>query len=423
MTEAYLHYLWKYKLFSHKDLITADGESLEVLDYGFHNHDSGPDFSEGKVKIGETTWVGHIEIHISSSDWLRHNHQIDKAYDNVVLHVVYNHDKEITTTSGSFIPTLELKNRVDISHYKEYEKFIFKDLPCGNLLSSVPEIIISSTMEQMMVERLIGKYEIIKRELEITHYNWEQVFFQFLAKSMGMKVNSQPMEELAKKIDVRIFSKLGNNLLAIESILFGQAGMLEEKMEDEYIDTLQKEFQFYKAKHNIVPMNKIHWKLSKLRPPNFPTLRISQLGLLLSQSDSLFNELILSDKNIEELVSTLSISITEGYWFSHYTFGTESKQVKKSMGKTLIHSILINTLAPFLYAYGKYKNEPIFIEKSIALLDSIPAEQNKITRLFSDKIEIESAGQSQGVINCYNGYCVSKKCLNCSIGIYILKNK
>ncbi len=421
MTEDYLHYIWKYKLFNQSNLRTTENEPLEIIHFGFHNHDSGPDFSQGKVKIGNTTWAGNIEIHINSSDWLNHNHQKDRAYDSVVLHVVYHHDKEITTTKGSVIPTLEMNDRLDYAKFENYQEFVFTNIPCSNSLSQVPEIIISSAKEQMLIERLAEKSELINQDLKQYQHNWEQVFFQYLAKSMGMKINSHPMEQLIKNTEVTLFSKLGNNLLSIESILFGQAGFLVENRKEEYYIELQKEYLFQQTKNNLIPINKVFWKFSKLRPSNFPTIRIAQLARLLLSNQQLFDRLIVLENNYEDLKQLLSIAISEGFWHNHYTFDKESKPAKKSIGITLINSIVINTIAPFLYCFGRYKADERYIERAINLLEELPAEDNKVTRVFEHKMAIDSSADSQGVIQCHNNYCIPKKCLDCSIGVYLMK--
>lgn len=421
MTEDYLHYIWKYKLFNQSNLRTTENEPLEIIHFGFHNHDSGPDFSQGKVKIGNTTWAGNIEIHINSSDWLNHNHQKDRAYDSVVLHVVYHHDKEITTTKGSVIPTLEMNDRLDYAKFENYQEFVFTNIPCSNSLSQVPEIIISSAKEQMLIERLAEKSELINQDLKQYQHNWVQVFFQYLAKSMGMKINSHPMEQLIKNTEVTLFSKLGNNLLSIESILFGQAGFLVENRKEEYYIELQKEYLFQQTKNNLIPINKVFWKFSKLRPSNFPTIRIAQLARLLLSNKQLFDRLIVLENNYEDLKQLLSIAISEGFWHNHYTFDKESNPAKKSIGITLINSIVINTIAPFLYCFGRYKADERYIERAINLLEELPAEDNKVTRVFEHKMAIDSSADSQGVIQCHNNYCIPKKCLDCSIGVYLMK--
>ncbi|MEN8928378.1 MAG: DUF2851 family protein [Flavobacteriales bacterium] len=423
MTEDYLHYCWKYKLFDNKALKTSEGEELEIINFGFHNHDSGPDFSQGKVKIGNTIWAGNIEIHLNSSDWMRHNHQKDKAYDSVILHVVYNHDQEIELTGGDTVPVLELKTRLDYTKYQEYEQFIFRSLPCISQLSEVPNIIISSTLDAMLVDRLKQKTELLKRELEACQNNWNQVFFQQLAKSMGLKVNANGMEEMSKNTSILLFDKLGNNKLAIESILFGQSGFLDENREGEaYYSALKKEYEFHKTKNSLVSINKQSWKFSKMRPSNFPTLRLAQLAELIAQNSSLFDLFIQKEITVETIYENLNYSIENGFWYTHYTFDTESKPKKKSIGKTMIDSIIINTIAPFMYVYGMHKDEKGLKEKALQLLEELKPEDNKITRLFGDEIKIENAAHSQGLINCYKEYCVPKKCLDCSIGIYLLKN-
>lgn len=422
MTEDYLHYIWKYKLFSQQNLVTTEGEPLEILSFGFHNHDSGPDFSQAKIKIEETLWAGNIEIHIRASHWNQHNHQFDTAYDSVVLHVVWECDTEITTTKGGKIPTLELKNRIDLSQFEDYQRFIFSSIPCINSLQSVPNIIVASAMDQMLSERLLEKSEVIKQELENGQSNWEQVFFQFVAKAMGMKVNSLAMEQLAKQIDVKFFSKFGDNLKATESYLFGQAGFLEDlPFDHEYGNQIKKEYSFLKAKYELIPMNKVMWKFSKLRPSNFPTLRLAQLARLVNENKNLFHSLILEKNTIQEMRKKLTVSIHSGFWHTHYTFEKESKSKSKSIGESLIDSIVINTIAPFLYCYGTYKDEQEYKERAIELMKGVAAENNKITRLFEGELTIKSAAESQALIQCHNNYCVNKKCLDCSIGVYLLK--
>ena len=422
MTEDYLHYIYKYKLFDSQNCSTIEGESIEFVDFGIHNMDSGPDFSQAKVKIGDTLWAGNVEIHINSSDWKKHNHQKDKAYDTVILHVVYNHDEEVKTTEGAIIPTLEIKNLFDYEGFANYQRFVFNPVPCIQNLKDVPEIIKNSMLDQMLVERIISKTEIIKHELEVVSQDWEQVFFQAIAKSMGLKVNAFPMEQMAKSIPFKVLKKLGDNQLAIEAILFGQAGFLDEsKPENFYYCSLQKEYQFHKSKHNLVSIKKESWKFSKMRPSNFPTLRIAQLAQLILHNHQLFSSFINKEIQVEQIHKLLNISIENGFWYSHYTFKTESKPAKKSMGKTLINSIVINTISPFIYLYGNYKADEVFKEKAIQLLENLPSEDNKITRVFEEKINIENAAQSQGLIHCHNEFCVPKKCLDCSVGVYLLK--
>ena len=422
MTEDYLHYIWKYKLFSQQELKTVEDELLEIVDFGFHNHDSGPDFSQGKVKIGDTTWAGNIEIHINSSDWLKHKHHKDKAFDSVVLHVVYNYDQEITTTAGAVISTLELKDRLSYSGFENYQKFVYNPIPCIQSLASVPQIIVSSHLNQMIVERLESKSLIIKKRLETTNNDWEQVFFEQLAKGLGMKVNAFGMEEMAKNTPYKLFAKLGKNSKAAEALLFGQAGFLEEELSgNKYHADLSKEYRFHQQKNNLTPINKQVWKFSKMRPSNFPTLRLAQLAELIQYPDSLFNVFINKNDAHKTIESLLTAKLTDGFWHTHYTFETESKPIKKSIGKTVVNSIIINTIAPFLYLYGTYKDDWEYKEKALDILESLPAENNKITRQFSDKLTFDSASQTQGMIHCHNIYCLSKRCLDCGIGIYLLK--
>lgn len=422
MKEDFLHYVWKYKLFDTSNLLTTNNEAITIINSGMHNTDAGPDFFNGKIQIGDTVWAGNIEIHIDSSDWLAHQHQHDKAYENVVLHVVFNDDKVIYDANNNPIPTLELKHLVS-------DKLIAKNqylqnskdwIPCQNQIAGVDDFTVKTWLNRLAVERLERKSEEIQITLQQNKNDWEQTFYQYLFKYFGLKVNALPFEQLAKNTSVKIAEK-HNQLISIEALYYGQAGYLEENINDEYYLRLQKEYQFLKAKFSLNPIDKSLWKLLRLRPANFPTIRISQLANLLNQQTRLFAKVleINTVKELEQLFKTT----TSAYWKNHYQFGVEAeKSSTKKVGKTLINTLIINVVVPFLFVYGKQKQDEKLMDKALQFLESIKSESNSIISKWEELNVISSnAMHSQALLELKNNYCSQKKCLNCNIGSKILQ--
>jgi len=420
--EDFLHYVWKYKLFDTSNLLTTNNEAITIINSGMHNTDAGPDFFNGKIQIGDTVWAGNIEIHIDSSDWLAHQHQHDKAYENVVLHVVFNDDKVIYDANNNPIPTLELKHLVS-------DKLIAKNqylqnskdwIPCQNQIAGVDDFTVKTWLNRLAVERLERKSEEIQITLQQNKNDWEQTFYQYLFKYFGLKVNALPFEQLAKNTSVKIAEK-HNQLISIEALYYGQAGYLEENINDEYYLRLQKEYQFLKAKFSLNPIDKSLWKLLRLRPANFPTIRISQLANLLNQQTRLFAKVleINTVKELEQLFKTT----TSAYWKNHYQFGVEAeKSSTKKVGKTLINTLIINVVVPFLFVYGKQKQDEKLMDKALQFLESIKSESNSIISKWEELNVISSnAMHSQALLELKNNYCSQKKCLNCNIGSKILQ--
>jgi hypothetical protein len=421
--EDFLHYLWKFKLFNTFNLITHDGFAIEVINFGMHNADAGPDFFNGKVKIGKTLWVGNIEMHINSSDWTKHKHQEDKAYDNVILHVVYHNDAAIIDKDGNNIPTLELKNLICKEILTKYENLVLlsnSTIPCREQLNTVDAFTIQSWINRLAIERLERKSEEIKQTLQNNKNNWEETFYQYLLKYFGLKVNALPFELLAKNTSLKIIEK-HPNLLTIEALLFGQAGYLEGSTEDDYFQKLKQEYLFLKAKFELTPLDISVWKFLRLRPPNFPTLRIAQLSNLLFKETRLFSKLIRLE-TVKEIQEFFNVAAS-GYWNSHYQFGKlVDANKKKKMGSASINTIIINVIVPFTFVYGKKNQQEELVDKAIKLLESVKAESNSIVNQWN-KLGIKSinAMQSQSLIELKNNYCSQKKCLNCSIGNKILQ--
>lgn len=422
MKEEFLHYIWKYKLFNTSNLLTQNNEQIEIVSFGIHNTDAGPDFFNGKVIIDQTTWAGNIEIHINSSDWIKHRHQSDKAYDNVILHVVYNNEIGVNDKDGNPIPTMVLKGLIDENLIEKYDNLTqSKDwIPCGKQIKTVDEFTINSWINRLAIERLERKSEEIQETLKLNKNNWEETFYQYLFKYFGLKVNAQPFELLAKNTSLKIIEK-HSDLFSIEALLYGQSGYLEEEIEDEYYNKLKKEYHFLKSKFGLTPLDKSLWKLLRLRPSNFPTIRIAQLASLLSNNTRLFSKII-ETESVKELQQLFYVQASE-YWKSHYQFREAVKENKvKKIGINTINNIIINVIVPFTFVYGKVKQNEKLVEKSLNLLENIKAEDNSIIKNWSDLgVKSGNAMQTQSLLELKNNYCSQKKCLNCSIGNQIIQ--
>lgn len=422
MTEAFLHYIWKYKLFYKKELITTEGESLIVIQSGTHNSNAGPDFFNAKIKIGKTTWAGNIEIHIKSSDWNKHQHSKDKAYQNVVLHVVYEADNTIKDTLGNVIPCLELKNCFDPGIYKNYQKLLrAKDwIPCGSKINQVSSIALNHWLERLMIERLERKTKDIFDRLKQNHNNWEETFYQFLSKSFGLKVNNEPFEMLSRSLPLKVLVRHKNKLIELEALLLGQAGFLEKDFKEEYPNELKTTYKHLQKKFKLKPLAVHQWKFLRLRPANFPTIRLAQLASLIHHSSSMFSK-ILSSGHYKDIIELFNVK-PSAYWLTHYQLDKPSTKKEKNLGTKSIDSLMINTIAPFLFVYGELHGEPSIKNKALQLLQSIPKENNAILDNWSKLgIKVKNAFRSQALLELKNEYCNQKRCLDCAIGYKILQ--
>lgn len=423
MTEEFLHHIWKFRLFDQLELKTTKGELVEIQKPGEHNFDAGPDFFNGKIKVGETLWVGNVEVHVNSSDWKRHLHQNDKAYDNIILHVVNTADTILHRSTGEEIPTLEIKSRI---HKKLYQNYLdFKSstdwVPCENQISVVPEMIVNSTKDKLLLERLERKSQSILNSLKLNNNNWEETFYQNLARNFGFKTNAEPFELLAKSIPSGILAKHKSSRLQIEALLFGQAGMLFEHFSDKYPQQLQNEYAFLKQKFKLQPIEKHLWKYLRLRPINFPSIRIAQFANLIYSSSHLFSK-ILELENASELKKMMDVTVSE-YWESHFMLDRISSKKQKHLGDEAINNIIINTVVPFLFVYGKQKDDEKYVNRALLFLEQTSGENNAIIRKWEELgVSVKTAHSTQALIQLKNEYCNHKKCLNCSIGNYLLKN-
>lgn len=421
--EDFLHYVWQFKSYSFNDLRTADGEDLKVIHQGFLNKNAGPDFNNAKIQIGETIWAGNVEIHLKSSDWLKHNHQIDASYENVVLHVVYEHDTEICRIDGSILPVLELRNRISPDLIQKYENLFLTliDFPCAAQVHSVDKIIIDSFLSRTLIERFEQKTILVIDTLNELNGNWDETFYRFLGRNFGFKVNAVPFELFAKTVPQQIYGKHKNNPHQIEALVFGAAGFLNDKFDEEYPSALKREFQFLQKKYRIKPLEVSIWKFMRMRPPNFPTRRLAQFAALIVKSNHLFSK-IMEIKNNTELRNLFENLPINEYWNTHYHFKKTAEHLNTQIGKSSIDNLLLNTIALFLFAYGKHTGTQFYINRAIKLLESLPAEENAVTDKFTEVgVKIENAFASQGILQLKKQYCDEKKCLSCGIGIKILK--
>ena len=375
MTEEFLHYIWKLKLFNTLNLQTTSRETLEVVNSGTHNTDSGPDFFNARLKLNSIVWAGNIEVHLKSSDWAKHQHQFDKAYDNIILHVVYSADIPLYRSSGELIPTLELKDKIAQKHYEQYLQFKeSKDwIPCEKQISKVSSLVINTTIDRLVLERLERKTVSIVNDLKLNNNNWEEIFYQHLARNFGFKVNAVPFEMLAKSLPHTTLAKHKNSIPQLEALLFGQAGFLDKHVEDDYLRTLQNEYIFLKHKFKLTPIDAHLWKFLRLRPVNFPTIRLAQFANLIFNAVSLFSKMIESD-TIESLKMLIDADVSE-YWKEHYVFDKKSKHKTKHLGEESINNIIINTIVPFLFIYGKHKNDEKYIDRALRFLEQIQGEK------------------------------------------------
>ena len=422
MKENFLHYAWKTKSFRYQHLKTTSGEEIEIRNSGIYHHDGGPDFQNAKIKIGDTIWAGHVEIHVNSSDWNHHKHSSDAAYDNVILHVVYNSDVTITRSNGEMIYCLELKDRLDPALLEKYELLLLSanEIPCENQLRFVDSFTIAHWKERLLIERLERKTRSLDELLKQNTNNWEETFYQSLAQSFGNKINANAFLLTAQSLPVKILTKHKNNVKQLESLLFGMAGLLDRKFRDDYPHELKKEFRFLAKKYKLKPIGKGQWKLLRLRPANFPYLRIAQFASLIEKSSHLFSR-ILDCNKIQDVIKLFQAEVSE-YWLTHYVFDKESLRKEKPVGESFITLILINTVIPFLFLYGKLRSEEYHSGKALAWMQSLPAEQNFITSYWTSLgIPNAHASDSQALIQLRKNYCNEKRCLDCAIGNKILQ--
>jgi hypothetical protein len=423
MKEDLLQYIWKFQLYNSGDLKSTDEDVLTIIHPGLHNQNQGPDFNEAKIKIKDTIWAGNIEIHIRSSEWETHNHSLDKNYRNIILHVVWIHDKEISDYSGNTIPTLELQSRVSNLLLKKYQQLMdhHQFIPCENQIPAMSELALTHWKQRLVIERLIQKSQPILLMLHENDNHWEETFWWLIAANFGLKVNSYFFQKIAQSLPNSILAKHKNNQVVIEALLFGQAGLLDRDFVEKYPLMLQKEYQFYRKKYQL---NQIDGELQflRMRPANFPTIRLAQLAQLISHSEHLFSK-IKESKSIDELKIMFQLTAND-YWHYHYVFEEETDYKVKKMGNKTVENIIINTIVPIIFCYGHHHQEDVSKEMAIDWLEKISPEKNYITKGFEQlHFDNKNAFDSQALIQLKNEYCDKKMCLHCAIGNSILTKK
>jgi hypothetical protein len=420
MKEEFLHYLWKYGLYNSDSLFDTDRNKITVIHPGEYNRDSGPDFFNSRISIDGTVWAGNVEIHTLSSHFNLHGHQGDPAFNNVILHIVAENDKKVFNEKGEEVLTARIE--FDPSLYEKYLSLVNNPciIACQEELTKIDKFIIRHWLNSLVIERFENKAELILKIYSETGSDWEETFYRLLSRYFGFRVNTEPFEMLATALPLRIIRKHADNLFQIEALLFGTAGMLDEglfrdALSDGYYRDLLKEFKILSTKYSLQPIHGWIWKFSRLRPANFPSLRISQLAAMISVSGSLFSKVI-EASDIRQLKGLFEVSASD-YWDDHFIFGKKSRKIPKHTGAQATDILLINAVIPAIFIYGKSRDRQDICEKAFTFLENTDAEDNMIiTEWKSAGIEAESAFYSQALIQLRNEYCKKRKCLFCRIG-------
>lgn len=419
--EKLMQYVWKHRLWRSEDMVTNTGKKVRVVDPGLLNTDAGPDFFNAKIEIDGHMWVGNVEMHYRATDWKRHRHDSDKAYDSVILHVVAKDDAPVRRTNGELIPQLVLE--VSPQFNADYASLVGAtiEVPCATKIKQVPHLTIVEWVEGLAFERLHGKVERIHQLLDSFNGSWEDVCYVTLARNFGFGINNDAFERLARRTPLRLLGKHSDSVLQIEALLFGQAGMLDAQKPgmDSYYNQLCTEYAFLSNKFQLTPMEKESWKLFRIRPQNFPYRRIAMLAQFIEGGFRMMNR-ILEAEGEKEMRALFEVELS-GYWTKHYTFGKPNERATATLSRSSIDIILINTVAPLIYAYGELTGSYEMTDKAIKLLEDLRAENNSIVSHFvAYGIDCPDALTSQALVQLKREYCDARKCIYCKIGHHLL---
>lgn len=419
--EKLMQYVWKHRLWRSEDMVTNTGKKVRVVDPGLLNTDAGPDFFNAKIEIDGHMWVGNVEMHYRATDWKRHHHDSDKAYDSVILHVVAKDDAPVRRTNGELIPQLVLE--VSPQFNADYASLVGAtiEVPCATKIKQVPHLTIVEWVEGLAFERLHGKVERIHQLLDSFNGSWEDVCYVTLARNFGFGINNDAFERLARRTPLRLLGKHSDSVLQIEALLFGQAGMLDAQKPgmDSYYNQLCTEYAFLSNKFQLTPMEKESWKLFRIRPQNFPYRRIAMLAQFIEGGFRMMNR-ILEAEGEKEMRALFEVELS-GYWTKHYTFGKPNERATATLSRSSTDIILINTVAPLLYAYGELTGNYDMTDKAIKLLEDLRAESNSIVSHFvAYGIDCPDALTSQALVQLKREYCDARKCIYCKIGHHLL---
>ncbi|MCX7987069.1 MAG: DUF2851 family protein [Bacteroidales bacterium] len=422
MSEDFLHFIWQHHLFDKTSYTLPSGESLEILSPGIRNYDEGPDFYNTRIKIENTIWVGNCEIHLNSSDWYNHQHHINPFFDNVILHVVLNNDKAAVNSKGLIIPTIEISfNKELLETYLKYSESK-SDIKCSEHLGKIDPIIITSLLSKMIAERLIQRSEAIRQMLETNHYDWETCAIIWLGKAFGFKTNDTPFEMLLRSIPLSVIQRTAQNLHSLEALLLGQAGFLHHNFKEDYPQKLFSEYRFLSHKYKLNPINNHLWRKMRIRPSNFPEIRIAQLAAFLNKYPSFFRQLLETESK-EQIYRFFDITAST-YWDNHYQLDKPGRPFAKKLSTETIKLLTINILVPLMFAYGHEKNIDRYKEQAIRILEEMSSEQNGIIRKWEHLgLSSRNASESQALIQLYNMHCLKQQCLKCDIMYQIMTKK
>ncbi len=417
MNERLLQFIWQHLYFNKEHLTVQDGQPVQIIFQGAFNTNQGPDFLDAKMKIGEVLWAGHIELHLKTSDWKKHGHEDDEQYNSVILHVVWMHDVK----DEQRFPVLELKNNVSSTLLGRYNELMQKSsfIPCENHINSIKEIVWMNWKERMIAERLQEKIQKTEILLAATKQHWEEVFWQLIARNFGITLNTELFEAVAKSVSLNMLAKHKNQIHQLEALLLGQAGLLDGEFEEQYQQLLKKEYHFLKTKYKLQP---VHYKpvFLRMRPSNFPTIRLAQLAMLIYQSSHLFSKIIEAN-DLNDIKKMLELTAND-FWHTHYTLYETSAFKKKHLGNMMMENILINTVIPVLFVYGSINHKEELKQKALTWLQQLPGEKNSITKKWEAAgVAHQSAFDSQALLFLKKNYCNRKNCLNCAIGNAVIK--
>jgi hypothetical protein len=423
ISEDFIQYVWKFQRFVSTDFMTASGQKVQVIHPGTHNRHGGPDFLHAQIRIDGTLWNGHVEIHLKSSDWLRHGHQDDDHYKNVILHVVLQHDREIYLHQPNDLPVMAINDYIQPDFMATYHRWLqqFEWIPCEKKSARVDPVIWENVKASMLVERLQERVSNIITELELNKGNWAQITLREFFKAFGFKSNSGAMALLADSIPYTIIARHQSDPMQIEALLFGQAGILENNYDSSYADSLRKEYRILQLKYGLKPIDASCWNLGRIRPQNSPCIRLAQIATALCASEHLTTAML--HGSAKEITTWLRQPVNP-YWDTHYAFDKPfAKPTNGMLGKSSAETIIINAACRLQFAFGKFHQDPRMIEKAISNLESLSAEDNVIIRKWTaEGVHAQNAGDSQSLIQLYTVYCTNEKCLNCAVGHQLLNS-
>jgi hypothetical protein len=421
MTEKLLQFIWQFQYLNKQNLCTTEGEPVTIIHPGQINNHQGPDFFNGRIRISETEWAGHIELHLKSSDWYKHRHETDPGYGKVILHVVWKHDTEVTDENNQPIPVLELQNRVSNMLLDQYEAWMNtpKQIPCGDAIKTISDLTWKNWLDRLLAERLLEKCSRVSLHIEQTESHWEEVCWRLVCTYFGGPVNKISFQQIAESLPLRILSRHKTVITQLEALLLGQAGLLHKGFTESYPQMLYREYQFLQKKYGLQVVNKPPVFL-RMRPVDFPTVRLAQLAMLLHSGSHIFSKTI-ELQSVKEVSNLFDVTAND-YWHYHYKLDSATDYFPKRTGNNLINRVIINAVIPVLFSYGHKQIDEKVREKALQWLNDIPAETNKHTNIFkSMERSPVNAGESQATLTLKQEYCDAKRCLECAVGIQILK--